>query len=132
VHANANVLTLHDDVCLVGSASGVWLAFHELSRGAAAIGLSIATRKCRVYWQNQAPDTETAHIAHILGLQGRADGFVVAGCPVGISERTSCHSKGVAAKVCVLLNFLKVARTRSHSRTGCSSSANLSSHDLCT
>jgi hypothetical protein len=29
------------------------------------------------------------------------------GCPVGNSENKSCHSKGVAAKLCVLLNFLK-------------------------
>jgi hypothetical protein len=31
VHANANVLALNDGVCLVGAASGVRSAFHELS-----------------------------------------------------------------------------------------------------
>jgi hypothetical protein len=104
VHANADALAVHDDVCPVGAASGVRSAFHEVSRGAAAIGLSIATRKCRAYRHNQAPATETA-CSH--GLQHQAEGIVAAGCPVGNSEKTSCHSKGIAAKVCVLLSFLK-------------------------
>jgi hypothetical protein len=104
VYAHANALVLHDDVRLVGAASGVRSALHELPRGAAAIGLSIATWKCLVYGRNPVPAAETARN---LGLQQRADGIVVAGCLVGNSENTSCRSTGVAAQVCVLLNFLK-------------------------
>jgi hypothetical protein len=37
----------------------------------------------------------------------KVDDIVVIGCKAGNSESMSCHSKGVAANVCVLLDFLK-------------------------
>jgi hypothetical protein len=78
-HEHSHVLALHDDVCLVGSAPAVRLADSELTRAAAAIGLSQAPRKCGVFGHTLSMALETAQL---LGMPHREEGVLVAGCPI--------------------------------------------------
>jgi hypothetical protein len=62
VHEDSHVLALHNDVCLVGSSLAVMLADSELTRAAAAIGLSKAPRKSGVFGHTPSTVLETAQL----------------------------------------------------------------------
>jgi hypothetical protein len=102
-HEDSHVLALHDDVCFVGSAPAVQLADSELTRAAAAIGLSKAPHKCDVFGHTPSTAFETAQL---LGMPHREEGVLVAGCPIGTPAYVTSVSLCHAAKVRVLVNAL--------------------------
>jgi hypothetical protein len=103
-HEDSHVLALHDDVCLVGSAQAVRLADSELTRAAAAIGLSKAPRKCGLFGHTPSAALETAQL---LGMPHQEEGVLVAGCPIGTPAYVTSVSQCHAAKVRVLVNALR-------------------------
>jgi hypothetical protein len=103
-HEDSHVLALHDDICLVGSAPDVRLADSELTRAAAAIGLSKAPRKCGVFGHTPSTALETAQL---LGMPHLEEGVLVAGCPIGTPAYGTSVSQCHVAKMRVLLNALR-------------------------
>jgi hypothetical protein len=75
----------------------------KLTRGAVAIGLSKAPRKCGILWQTPTTAQETAQL---LGMPNREKGFMITGYPTRTSALVTRVSRCHAAKVRVLLGTL--------------------------
>jgi hypothetical protein len=80
------------------------LADSELTRAAAAIGLTKAPRKCGVFGHTPSTALETAKL---LGMLHREEGVLVAGCPIGTPAYVMSVSQCHAAKVRVLVIALR-------------------------
>jgi hypothetical protein len=104
VHEDSHVLALHDDVCLVSSGPSVQLADSELTRAAAAIGLSKALSKCGVLGHNPSMVHETA-LLH--SMPHREEGVEVADCSISTpAYLTRVSQQRHASKVHFLVNAL--------------------------
>jgi hypothetical protein len=82
----------------------VQLADSKLTRAAAAIGLSMAPRKCGVFGHTPSTALETVQL---LGMPHREEGVLVARCPIGTPAYMTSVSQCHAAKVRVLVNALR-------------------------
>jgi hypothetical protein len=74
------IVSIADDVNLVGRTEALRRAFTTLTHDAAAIGLQVQERKCALH---AGPDRATAQLARDLGVQHKPEGVTVCGTPIG-------------------------------------------------
>ena len=74
------IVSIADDVNMVGRADALTTAFATLTGGAAAIGLQVQAAKCAA---TAGQPQDTARLAAALRVQHRPDGVTVCGSPIG-------------------------------------------------
>ena len=102
-HPQIYVLAYLDDVFLLGNATDVLCAFHDLKRAFSSISLEIANHKCEIFCPSS-----TVAINESAGIPVNYQGSLFFGTPIGSSlfVESSCSTIAQSGNALCMINSL--------------------------